>query len=144
MHQEEWNKVESGENRNTKALGGYKDLIAWQKGMDLVVSVYRVSAGFPSEERFGLTSQVRRAAVSIPSNIAEGYSRPGKADYQRFLNIARGSANETETQLMAASRLKMAGADDLAPVIELTNEVQRILKGLVDSVGRSNKGNDQY
>ena len=70
-----------GENRNTKALGGYKDLIAWQKGMDLVVAVYRVSARFPAEERFGLTSQVRKAAVSIPSNIAEGYSRPGKADY---------------------------------------------------------------
>ena len=120
-----------------------KDLIAWQKGMDLVVAVYRVSARFPAEERFGLTSQVRKAAVSIPSNIAEGYSRPGKADYQRFLDIARGSANETETQLMAASRLKMAGADDLMGVIELTNEVQRILKGLVDSVGRSNKGNDR-
>ncbi len=112
-----------GENQNTKALGGYKDLIAWQNGMDLVVAVYRVSARFPPEERFGLTSQVRRAAVSIPSNIAEGYSRPGRADYQRFLDIARGSANETETQLIAASRLKMVGADELTRVIELTNEV---------------------
>lgn len=128
-------------SKSGRAIGGYKDLIAWQKSMDLVVAVYKVSARFPREERFGLISQVRRAAVSIPSNIAEGYSRPSTLDYQRYLDIARGSANETETQLIAASRLRMAPADELASVINLTNEVQRILKGLVDSVGRSNKGN---
>jgi four helix bundle protein len=75
-------------------IDGYKDLIAWQKGMDLVEAVYRLSAGFPREERFGLTSQVRRAAVSVPSNIAEGYSRPNRSDYVRFLDIARGSATK--------------------------------------------------
>jgi len=89
-------------------IGGYKDLIAWQKGMDLVVAVYGLTKAFPSDERFGLTAQVRRAAVSIPSNIAEGYSRKGKRDYLRFLEIALGSANEVETQLMAAMRLGFA------------------------------------
>ena len=119
----------------------YKDLIAWQKAMDLVEAVYRVSGRFPAEERFGLTAQIRRAAVSVPSNIAEGYSRPGRADYIRFLNIARGSANEIETQLLIAERLGFMERDKLTGIVDLVQEVQRILKGLVSSLRSSNKTN---
>ncbi len=111
--------------------GGYKDLIAWQKAMDLVEAVYRASGKFPSEERFGLTSPVRRAVVSIPSNIAEGYARSGRNDYLRFLNIARGSANEVETQILVAARLEFTEGNSAERLLELIDEVQRILKGLV-------------
>jgi len=120
-------------------IDGYKDLIAWQKAMDLVESVYRSSSRFPPDERFGLTSQIRRAAVSIPCNIAEGYSRPSKADYIRFLEMARGSANEVETQLRIALRLGFVAAAQTADTMSLTKEIQRILKGLVDGLHRTRR-----
>ena len=122
-------------------ISGYKDLIAWRKGMDLVTEMYRVSSLFPREGRFGLTSQIRRAAVSIPSNIAEGYGRPSQTDYVRFLDIARGSANEVETQLLIAVRLGYITQERAARILALTNEEQRILKGLADSVSKSAKSN---
>ena len=118
---------------------GFKGLIAWQKAMDLAVAVYCVTKPFPVEERFGLTGQVRRAAVKIPSNIAEGYGRRTKRDYLRFLDIARGSANEVETQLTLALRLGYGRKEDLEAVLTLTREEQRILTGLVDSLERSEK-----
>jgi four helix bundle protein len=77
-----------------KAARGFEDLIVWQKAHRLVLSIYRYSAGFPKDETYGLISQVRRAAVSIPANIAEGFKRRGKADKARLLNIAQGSAEE--------------------------------------------------
>ncbi len=86
-------------------INSYKDLIAWQKAMEMVAAVYQVTAKYPADERFGLVSQSCRAAVSVPSNIAEGYGRRTKADYVRFLDVARGSANEIETQLLIAVRL---------------------------------------
>ena len=120
-------------------IKGYKDLIAWQKGMDLVEAVYRLSAVFPVEEKYGLTSQVRRAAVGIPSNVAEGYSRPTQADYIRFLDMARGSANEVETQLLIAIRLGYVRGEQASIALGLANEEQRILKGLADRVSQSDK-----
>jgi len=120
-------------------IKGYKDLIAWQKGMDLVDAVYRLSALFPAEEKYGLTSQVRRAAVGIPSNVAEGYGRPGREDYIRFLDIARGSANEVETQLLIAIRLGYVRQEQAGKSLALVNEEQRILKGLADRVSQSDK-----
>jgi len=123
------------------SINSFKDLIAWQKGMDVVEEVYKISASFPRHEQFGLTAQVRRAAVSIPSNVAEGFARPGKADYIRFLDISRGSANEVETQLMVAERLKFASTERTGRVVQLVNEVQRVLKGLVDSIERNNRAN---
>ncbi|HET6427791.1 MAG TPA: four helix bundle protein [Phycisphaerae bacterium] len=118
-------------------IRGYKDLIAWQKAMDLVVLVYRLTASFPREERFGLTAQARKAVISVPSNIAEGYGRSSKRDYMRFLEIARGSANELETELLAAKLLKMGTASEFPPVFDLTNEVQRVVSGLILSLDRS-------
>ena len=118
-------------------ITNYKDLIAWQKGMDLVEAVYRVSRVFPPDERYGLVAQVRRAAVSVPSNIAEGYSRRTRTDYLRFLDIARGSANEVETQLLVATRLSFVDTEHAKETLELTAEVQRVLKGLVNSLKSS-------
>jgi four helix bundle protein len=122
--------------------GGYKDLVAWQKSMDLVVAVYAASARFPSDERFGLTAQVRRAAVSIPSNIAEGYSRRTRPEYVRFLDIARGSANEVETQMIIAVRLGFPLPGDSQGILESVQEVQRILKGLVGSLRSEKQDHD--
>jgi four helix bundle protein len=83
----------------------YKDLIVWQKAMDLTEMVYQATKAFPREELYGLTNQVRRAAVSIPSNIAEGQARQSTAEFRNFLSLARGSLAEVETQLMIAQRL---------------------------------------
>ena len=87
------------------SVQSYRELIVWQKAIDLVVAIYRITQSFPREEAFGLTSQLRRAAVSIPSNIAEGQGRRSAKEFQRFLDIARGSLQEVETQLLIANRL---------------------------------------
>ena len=108
-------------------MNSYQDLIVWQKAMDLVVGLYTVTKDFPAEERFGLVSQMRRAAVSIPSNIAEGYRRRSLADNQRFLRIAYGSASELETQMLIAKRLEYGKADALSSVYMLLTEVLRML-----------------
>ena len=94
-----------------KPIESYRDLDVWQLAMDIVVEIYRVTKMFPSDERFGLTSQLRRAAVSIPSNIAEGHSRLGAGEYRRFVSIARGSVGEVETQLAVAARLDLSTAE---------------------------------
>lgn len=112
----------------------YKHLIAWQRAMDLVEEVYRLTARYPSDERFGLISQTRRAAVSIPSNVAEGYARRTRGDYVHFLHMSRGSANEVETQLLLATRLGFVTANQARRAMDLTLEVQRIMKGLVKSL----------
>ncbi len=88
------------------ALKSYKDLIVWQKAIDLVILVYRRTAAFPKEEVYGLRQQIRRAAVSVPSNIAEGQCRSSTRDFLNFLAIARGSLGEVETQLTIAERLE--------------------------------------
>src|SRR4051794_5130461 len=96
----------------------YRDLVAWQKAMDLVAEVYRASRGFPSEELYGLTNQVRRASVSIPSNIAEGEGRGTNAEFVRFLRIAYGSLREVETQLLIAERLGYLSPGMAAGILE--------------------------
>ena len=85
---------------------GYKDLIVWKKGIELAEAIYKHTEGFPKKELFGITSQLRRAAVSIPSNIAEGWSRDSPKYFIQFLNIAKGSLAEVETQLILAGRLQ--------------------------------------
>jgi four helix bundle protein len=114
----------------------YRDLIAWQKAMDLVESVYRTTQLFPHEELYGLTSQVRRAAVSIPSNIAEGQGRGGAKELGQFLRIAHGSLCELETQLLIAQRLAYVNALELAPRMDLAAEVGRLIHGRARSQGR--------
>ena len=117
----------------------FQDLVAWQRGMDLVAALYQVTKRFPSDERFGLRAQIRRAGVSIPSNVAEGYGRRRRDDYVRFLDIARGSANEIQTQLLIALRLDFISAEQMQPAMELVLQEQRILKGLVLGLENSDK-----
>ena len=110
----------------------FRDLIAWQKAMMLAKDVYRVTASMPSNERFGMTTQMRRAAVSIHSNIAEGYGRGSRTDYVRFLRIARGSLMELQTQMILAKELDLIQIPD--SVENLQAETERVLQGLIRSL----------
>lgn len=118
-------------------IRSFRDLIAWQKSMGLCEQVYAISKHFPPDERFGLTVQIRRASVSIPSNIAEGYGRRSKQDYLRFLNIALGSLCEVETQLILSVKLGFANSDTVGPCLDLVREVDRVLCGLIGAVSDS-------
>ena len=117
--------------------GSYRDLDVWQKAMNLVTEVYAITKAFPKEELYGLTSQVRRAAVSIPSNIAEGKGRFSKKEYVRFLMQARGSLCEVETQLEISRNLAYTSEGDLARLLVVTGEIGRMLNGLIRSIPES-------
>ena len=112
----------------------YRDLKVWQKSMKLAEGVYQISARFPPEERFGMTSQIRRAEVSVAANIAEGAERHGKREFLQFLGIAGGSLAETETFLILAQRLEMAQAGEVSPLLDQAAEVGRMLNGLKRSL----------
>ena len=112
----------------------YRDLKVWQKSMDLVVEIYGLSKAFPKEEQFGLISQIQRAAVSIPANIAEGHGRLHRKDYLRHLSFARGSLVEAETHLQIAVRLGYVQPDKGRLVWALFQEVGRLLSGLIRSM----------
>ena len=112
----------------------YKDLIAWQKAMDLVEMVYRLTDRFPYAERNRLADQLRRAAISVPSNIAEGQARYSPKDFSRFLRTARASLAEIETQLLIARRLEFISAEKSAEVLRNVDEVSRILSGLLAAI----------
>src|SRR3954463_4296021 len=101
------------------ASRNYRDLIVWQKAMDLVESVYRASRGYPKDEQYGLTSQIRRAAGSIPSNVAQGQGRGGDLEMVRFLRIAYGSLREVETQTLIAQRLGYADLDQTQKIMDM-------------------------
>ena len=118
----------------------YTDLIAWQKAMDFVHQIYCMTAAFPGDERFGLTSQLRRAAVSIPSNIAEGQGRESPGDFIRFLAIAHGSLREVETQLRISQRLGYPADDQLEDALESAGEVGRLVTGLKNALLRRTNG----
>jgi four helix bundle protein len=117
------------------AVKHFSELIAWQKAMDLVEIVYRVTEGFPQRELYGLASQLRRAAVSIPSNVAEGQGRATTKDFIHFLCIARGSLQEVQTQALIAERLCICSPGERQEVMELAVEVARIINGLIGSLG---------
>lgn len=108
-------------------IRSFRDLIAWQKAMALARLVYKASTDFPDSERFGLVPQIRRAAVSIPSNIAEGYGRRRTQEYIRFLDIAKGSLCEVETQMILAHDLGMVKAEQFHACEELIRECDRVL-----------------
>ncbi len=112
----------------------YRDLIAWQKAIQLVTDIYKVTRQFPKEEIYGLTSQLRRAAVSIPSNIAEGQSRLSKPEFRNFLSHARGSLVEVETQLLIAQNLGYLTKPVADQLLNQTTEVARILNGLLNTL----------
>ena len=121
-----------------QVVRGFRDLVVWQKSMGFVTDVYRQTRCFPKEELYGLTSQLRRAAVSIPSNVAEGYSR-SRNDYLRFLRIALGSIYESRTQLEIALNLDYLEQGDFVRLDDLGCELERMVTGMISSL--ANKGN---
>jgi len=115
----------------------YRDLVAWQKGMDLTVHVYQATTHFPAGERFGLMAQMRRAAVSVPANIAEGFGRGGGADFRRFVLMARGSLFELQTHGELARRLGWLKGKTLTLLRQGSQELDAILTGLIRSLGKA-------
>lgn len=112
-------------------IQSYRDMIVWQKAMDLCVEIYRLTNQFPKAELYALTNQIRRAAVSIPSNIAEGQARKSTAEFLNFLSIAKGSLAEMETQLTLAVRLGYLLPAHVQIAEQLSSEVRKMLSGLV-------------
>jgi four helix bundle protein len=115
-------------------VNSYRDLLVWQRGIDLVEHVYQISKTFPDHERFGLTSQVRRAAVSVPSNVAEGWGLGSRKQYLHHLDMARGSLYEVETQMTIAWRLGYVDATGHETLLAQTDELGRVLFGLMRSI----------
>lgn len=109
-------------------------LLVWQKAHELVLNIYDITKRFPKDEQFGLTSQIRRAAVSIPSNIVEGKARGSNKDFKRFLLIARGSLEETKYQLLLAKDLKYIDENKYKEIFNIADEVGRLLGGLIKKV----------
>jgi four helix bundle protein len=118
------------------ASKNYKDLIAWQKAMTLAEAVYKASVALPLEERFGLSAQMRRAAVSVPANIAEGQGRRTEGEFVNQLSIAHGSVRELETHVMLAGRLDFLEDEVVHTLLAQAGEVGRLVKGLSNSMKR--------
>jgi four helix bundle protein len=114
--------------------GTFKDLLVWQRSRKLVSAIYDLTVKFPGKEQFGLSSQIRRAAVSIPSNIAEGHRRNSNKEFQNFLVIARGSLAEVETQLILAQDLKFITEADAKGSLQEIDEIGRMINGLINSL----------
>src|SRR5262245_11303473 len=115
-------------------IESYRDLDAWRLAMEIVIEIYGVTRRFPAEERFGLIAQLRRAAVSVPSNIAEGHSRLGTGEFRRFVAIARGSVAEVETQIAVAMALGFLHANEIASVSPELDRLSKMLWGLYRSL----------
>ena len=115
-------------------IKSYRDLLVWQQAMDLAVMCYSVTRGFPKDELFGLTSQIRRSAASIAANIAEGHGRENSGSFVQFLRIAQGSLKETETHLMLAGRVNIAKVADTRAAIEKCEEIGKMLQSSIRSI----------
>jgi len=107
-------------------MHNFQELKIWQKAISVAEQIYILSSGFPSEEKFGLTSQIRRSAISIPSNIAEGAGRNTNGEFKNFLGIANGSTNELCTQLIISERLKLVSEEKIKPIINDLMEIQKM------------------
>ncbi|MGB7546903.1 MAG: four helix bundle protein [Terracidiphilus sp.] len=112
----------------------FRDLVVWQRAMQLTVAIYRLTREFPREEMYGLTSQIRRSAVSLPSNIAEGHGRLNTGEYRQFLGIARGSNFELQTQLEIARALEFGNSKALNEADGLSHEVGKMLYAILESI----------
>jgi len=127
-------KVERDREEVKATVKSYRDLIVWQKAMELLLEIYKVTASFPKEEMYGLVSQLRRSAVSIPSNIAEGQGRSSTGEFVQFPGHARGSLFEVETQILAAKSIGLVNSVIVNRLLDQTNEVGRVLNGLMGSL----------
>ena len=112
-------------------INNFKDLRVWQTAMDIAQQCYFLTRGFPQDELYGIVQQVRRSAVSIPANIAEGYGRRYRAEYIRFLNIAQGSTNELETHLILSERVGLCQGKDVETILDLLNQESRMIINLL-------------
>jgi len=115
-------------------MGTFRDLLIWQKAMNLVTEIYQLTNLFPKEEIYGLTSQIRRSGISIPSNIAEGYGRNGTKDYLKFLNIAIASLYEMQTQLEIAYNLKYINEFQFNKIFEESREIERMMSSFIRKI----------
>lgn len=113
----------------------YRDLVLWQVAMDLAEQVYRITESFPPTEKFGLTSQIRRSSVSVPSNVAEGFGRGRRLEFRRYLDMAKGSLFELQTQAELARRLGWLKGDALTTLRDLASRADALLAGLLRSTG---------
>jgi four helix bundle protein len=114
------------------AAQSFRDLIVWQRSIQLATAVYRVTGGFPKEEMYGLTSQIRRSAVSVPSNIAEGQGRLSTGEFRQFLGVARGSNFELQTQLEIARNLKIGDSELINEAEGLSHEVGKMIHAILE------------
>jgi four helix bundle protein len=114
--------------------GSFRDLIVWQRAIETSVAIYKLTATFPSQEIYGLTSQLRRASVSVASNIAEGYGRASSGEYKHFLGVARGSNSEIETQLVIAKELGFGDGSHIDHAAGLTAEVGKMLNAIMKTI----------
>jgi four helix bundle protein len=112
-------------------INSYRDLLVWQQGMDLTIAVYQATRDWPKEELYGLTSQVRRAAASVPSNVAEGYGRENPGSYLQFLKIAQGSLKELETHLLIAQRIGIVNAPTVESLLAQSESIGKLLRALM-------------
>lgn len=112
-------------------MNNYKELKVWQKSMELVEVVYKLTSTFPKEEKYGLTSQIQRSSISIPSNIAEGAGRNSDKEFRNFLGVANGSSNELSTQLILAIRIGYANESDIEYIFNLLSEIQKMIFSLI-------------
>ncbi|MBQ8960611.1 MAG: four helix bundle protein [Ruminococcus sp.] len=120
-------------------MTSYRDLIVWQKSIDLVELIYVLTDALPDSEKYSLSNQMRRAAVSIPSNIAEGQGRSTSKEFSRFLSVARGSKHELETQLIICKRLGLLSERNIAPAMGLCGEIGRMLNSLMVKISDSSQ-----
>ena len=120
-------------------IESYQDLTVWQKAMEMAERCYQLTRAFPSQEMYGMISQIRRAAVSIPANIAEGWGRESTREFIQFLRIAQGSVKELETLLRLSIRVQLAKATEINPILEMLSEVSRMLHSLIGSLRRKLK-----
>jgi four helix bundle protein len=118
------------------SIESHRDLIVWQKSMDLAVEAYRVTGFFPVDERYGLTSQIRRSCASIPANIAEGYGRESAGAYAQQLKVAQGSLKEFETHVELAHRIGLVDESTLSNVLKSSEEIGKMLRSLIRAVER--------
>lgn len=112
-------------------IRNYRELLVWQKGHQLALEIYRVTVGFPKVEQFGLTDQLRRAAISVPSNVVEGYERGSNKEFKHFLSIARGSTGEVRAQIELARDIGYMQDDDFEKIFDLTTEVHKMINSLI-------------
>lgn len=115
-------------------INSYRDLLIWQKSMTLVTEIYKITSSFPKEEIYGITSQIRRSSVSVPSNITEGYGRNSTGDYKRFLHISLGSLYELQTQIEICFRLKYLNNESFSILKVQTNELERMMNSLISKI----------